>query len=520
MNKVSRTKNSVINILTGFFGSFLSIALRFVTRTVFVRTLGASYLGINGLFADIITMLSLTELGFDTAINYKLYKPLADGDIPRIQAIIKFYRYAYLVIGSLIAIIGCFLIPFLPYLIRDYSSLPQLGINAVAIFSLYLAESVSSYMFFAYASAIVNADQKSYLLNIISYIITVMQSLTQIIILVFVRNFMLYTATGIVFIVIRNILNAVIAKKHYPYVFEKNDNFLNKDEIFDLFKDIGAIFLFKLNIVVLKATDNLVLSSFAGLTVVGLYSNYLLIYNSTKSILYKLYASVKASTGNLFASSDVEKKYEFFNTMNFLTVIIYGTAAVIIAVLADDLIATWIGQDYVVNKPLSFLIGIELVFSGLKENLGQIRNVSGVFKQAWYRPIIGVIINIVVSVALVQVWGIYGVIIGTITSDIFSNFLFDPILIHKYTFNNYRPVRLYYQKNILYLLILFFVALIDFYICKIITIHGWLGIIIHGIICFSSVPLIFTLLFYQSNECKYLFSVGKRIINKRGLNGN
>ena len=515
MKKASRSKNSAINILTGFFGSFLTIALRFVTRTVFVRTLGASFLGINGLFADIITMLSLTELGFDTAINYKLYKPLADGDIPRIQAIIKFYKTAYRIIGIIIAILGCCLIPLLPHLIKDYSSLPQLGINAVAVFLLYLAQSVSTYMFFAYASAIVNADQKTYLLNFISYFITIAQSLTQIVILVVVRDFMLYTATGIIFNVIGNVLNAAIAKKHYPYIFEKTDNRLSKNEILDLLKDIGAIFLFKVNVVVLKATDNIVLSSFAGLTIVGLYSNYLLIYNSTKTILYKLYSSVKASTGNLFVTSNTEKKYEFFKTMNFLTIIIYGTAAVMIAILADELISTWIGQNYAISKPLSFLIGIELIFSGLKENLGQIRNVSGVFKQAWYRPIIGVVINIVVSIVLVQVWGIYGVIIGTITSDICSNFLFDPLLIHKYTFNNYKPVRLYYGKNIFYLVILFLIAIIDFYICNFISLSGWAGVIIHSIVCFASVPIVFFTIFHKSSECKYLLGVGKRLVKRQ-----
>ena len=72
MAKNSRTKNSILNLLTGFGGEFLVIILKFVTRMVFIATLGKAYLGINGLFSDILQMLSLTELGFEAAAIEKL----------------------------------------------------------------------------------------------------------------------------------------------------------------------------------------------------------------------------------------------------------------------------------------------------------------------------------------------------------------------------------------------------------------------------------------------------------------
>ena len=144
----SRIKNTLLNILTSLGGQLLATILKFVTRTVLIHTLGKAYLGINGLFSDILTMLSLTELGLDTAINFKMYKPLAEKDAQRVRVLLIFYKQAYRIIGIIILLLGLCLIPALPYLIKDYGSLNALGIDAVLIFVLYLLQSVSSYLFF------------------------------------------------------------------------------------------------------------------------------------------------------------------------------------------------------------------------------------------------------------------------------------------------------------------------------------------------------------------------------------
>ena len=80
MQKRSRTEYSILNILTGMGGYILNTILGFICRMVFVQCLSADYLGINGLFSNILTMLSLAELGVGSAIVFALYKPLAEND--------------------------------------------------------------------------------------------------------------------------------------------------------------------------------------------------------------------------------------------------------------------------------------------------------------------------------------------------------------------------------------------------------------------------------------------------------
>lgn len=504
MGTNSRLKNSVINLAAGMGSQGINILLKFISRTVLIAYLGKIYLGINGLFSDILTMLSLTELGLDTAMQVKLYKPLAEGNIERVQLLMKFYKIAYRIVGLTIVGLGFLLIPFLPKLINDYDILESLGINLVLIFLLHLANSAFSYLFFASRSAIIKADQKEYITSITNMFASVISSTAQIISLVLFQNFIVYVAIGITAAILQNCITAVIATKKYPAVFKRTKNNISRQEFKDILKDLGALFTAKVNSVVLKATDNLVLSTFIGLGEVGLYSNYLLFYTTIQSLLSKIYNASKASAGNLFATESIEKQYNFFKSMNFLCIILYGTACVGIVTVANEFILCWIGEDYLIPQPFPIIVGIEILFVGIKQNLTQIRNLTSLFRQMWYRPIIGVIVNLTVSIVLVQHIGIYGVIIGTIVADISSNFMIDPRIIYKYVFQSCGKASDYYVRNLTYFVTLAGICGVDMLVCKyILSGYGWFSVILHIFICAVSVPSVFMLLYRNSDEGKY-----------------
>lgn len=515
MKKNSRLKNSILNLGTSVIATFLSAALHFIVRTVFVNTLGKTFLGIQSYFSDILKMLSLTELGFGTAIVYRLFKPLAQGDDKRVRVLLKFYRLAYTVIGISILVLGLILIPFLPSIIKNYDRLILLDINPPLIFVICLLQTVVSYLFFAYRTSIMRANQKKYILTTVDYSVTIVTNLVQIAILVLWKDFIIYLTVVIFFNIARNFINAYISQRFYPQYFIPEPDSISRQEVKEMFKDCGALFLFRVNNIVLKATDNMVIGFFLGMGDVGIYSNYLSLYHLLTGFASKMYSSIAASVGNLFATANVKTKYNFFETMNFVTVLGYGTAAVCVAVCTDEIIDVWIGKEYLIAKPFSILIGFEILFHGLKVNLTQIRTVSGVFKQMWYRPIISGVINLASSIFLVRKIGIHGVIIGTIISDLFSNFLIDPFIITKYTFDNYKPCSLYYKKNIVYISLLSIIGFAEIYICNGIYIgHGWLSVLVHLAISGISVPLILICLFWKSHECQYLVSILKRILDK------
>lgn len=513
--RTSRIQNSTRNLSAALLSQGVSNVLKFVVRTVFIYTLGKSYLGINGLFSDIINMLSLAELGLDTAITYRLYKPIAENDYEKLRKLMKFYKYAYFIIGLVILLAGAIAVPFLPFVVKDYSSLYSLNINPVVIFLLYLFNTASSYLFFAYRSSVIRAAQKMYVTTMIHMIVTVAAQVVQILLLVFFKNFTVYVAVSIFFSILSNFICSCVAKKMYPEVFVFTREKLDVSEIRDIFKDIGAVFVSKVNSVVLKATDNLVLGAFIGIDVVGLYSNYLLFYVTIRSFLSSIYNATKASMGDLFAKSDLQTKYSFFKLMNYITVILYGTAAVGVGIVANELIDVWIGPDYLIKMPFSVLIGVEIIFMGIKQNLNQIRNVSGLFRQMWMRPLVGTVINLGVSVLLVNPFGIFGVIMGTITADIIANFAIDPQIIYKNGFHGEWKVSEYYFRNIRYILELFLIGTADFFICRyVLSGYGWLSVIVHSLICAVSVPACMLIVHRKSEEARYVFGKLKELWEK------
>lgn len=503
--KKTRTQNSAMNFITGIGGQLLNIILQFIVRTVFIHTLGKEYLGVNGVFSNILSMLSLAEFGFGSAILFKLYSPLASSDHYRISILMGFYKTVYRIIGLVVAIIGCILIPFLPYIAKDYESLQQIGINGTIVFLLYLFQSVSSYLFFAYKSAIIKADQREYIINVVKFVGSIFSSIIQILVLYTTKNFTIYIVVLIARVIIENLIVARIADKQYPYILEKSEGHLERKEIKETIKDCSALFLYKLNDVVLKATDNLVLSVYLGFGMVGLYSNYYIFYTTITAIFTRTFGSIVHSLGNLHAVKNAKHEYLIFKEINLITALIGGTAGVGIAVVADEMVGTWIGTEWVIMQPFSILMGVEVYTLALRQELSRYRHSMGLFQQAKFRPLIGMIINLVASVLLVKCWGICGVLAGTIISDWLTVVWYDPWIVHKYGLRNEEEIPKYYLRFLKNTLIVISVGWIDSVICKSFFVgHGWFSVAVHIMICALTVPIVFLLLNCKTEEVKGL----------------
>lgn len=511
----SRVTNTIFNFTSSMGGQFLTIVMHFAVRTAFIYTLGKSYLGISGLYSNILSMLSLTELGVGTAIIFKLYDPLAKNDTHRLTILMKLYKTMYRVIGIVIAALGLCFIPFLPVLISDYDRLVALNINAVLIFGLYLLKSVSSYLFFSYKSAIIKADQREYLINIISYFFTIGAGVVQIIFLYLNPNFELYVIISIVQVILQNIVVARFADKSYPFINKKVDDKVSLSEVKGIFKDCTALFIYKINSFVIKATDNMVISAFLGLEMVGLYSNYYIFYTTIYTLFSKIFDALTHSLGNLHTEKNKEKEYQVFKSTNLMTAIIGGTAAVGIFCVADELITAWIGTNWVIAQPFSLLMGLELYTLASCKQFNRFRTVMGLFQQAKYRPVFGILINLIVSIGMVNICGIYGVLIGTVVSDWLTFIWYDPLIIHKYGFGKDYPVIKYYLYFSKQTGIVILIAIIDYFICANFFVgYGWFSVIVHSMICGVTVPLILMSVNGRNPEGQYLLAIARKYMKK------
>lgn len=153
MNTASRSENTARNIGVGAVRQVVTLLLAFAVRTVFVRRLGADYTGVNGLYSNILAMLSLAELGVGNVLVYSLYAPLHRGDTGEIQHLLGYYRRIYRLIALAVALLGAAVIPFLPLIISSELPMAQL----IVYYVLYLANSVASYLVI-YKTTLIQAD--------------------------------------------------------------------------------------------------------------------------------------------------------------------------------------------------------------------------------------------------------------------------------------------------------------------------------------------------------------------------
>lgn len=508
-----RVKNSIRNIGVGIIGQFISTIMSFVSRTIFIKYLGSSYLGVNGLFANILSMLSLAELGLGSAIIYNMYKPLAEKNQDKIVALMKFYKKSYRIIGIFIGVAGLFILPFLDLIISDKPNIPNISL----IYMLFLIDSVVSY-FFAYKRSILTADQKNYLNVMNQQLFNMIKVILQILILIITKNFLLYLTVQIICTFISNLSISIKVDKMYPYLKEKNNFELDKENKSKIFKNVTALMCQKIGSVIVGGTDNILISSFVGVYSVGLYSNYSMIINMVNSFLCQITTALTASIGNLNATEKVNKAKEIFEIIFFVNNWIYSFCSICLLVLIDPFISIWIGDNFIMDKLIVFIIILNFFIKGMRQATIMYSNTLGLFWQERYKSLIEAFINFIASIILIRKLGIMGVFLGTFISTMTTCFWFEPYIVYKYGFKT--SVLDYFKRYISYLAVTAVSTIITYYICSFIRINSFIGIINRLLICVTIPNIIFIIVYYRSKEFNYLFKTIKCMLNKIKFNNS
>ena len=470
MNQRSRTANVSINMIAGLICQFISLLVNFVSRTAFIRTLGADYLGVNGLFTNVLMILSFAELGIGNAIVFSMYKPLATRDNEKLASLMQLYKKAYRMIGCVIAVVGLLITPFLNYVIKEA---PDISENIFLLYLLFLLNTVSSY-FFVYKKSIIIADQKNYIVLFLTEGVHIAQIAAQIVFLYLTHNFVIYLIIQVICTVAGNVIASVIANRLYPFLKDKVLP-LSKEESRKIFKNVRALAAYKFGSVILNGTDNILISAMVGITEVGLASNYIMVINAATAFLGKITDAFTASVGNLNAEGQIQKQYDVFQKMFFISAWIYGYASVGLIMTFNPFIEAWIGREYQLGMLVVGAIVAEFFVKGLHNVAYTYRTTLGYFVQGKYSAFIAAAINIVLSILLCKWIGLAGIFIATPISRILSIGIVDPILIYRNGFHK-NPI-LYYLNYVKCLLIIVIIGLLCNWILGFVNVVGWLGVL-------------------------------------------
>ena len=461
----NRIKNSRRNVLGAIVNKGIAIVFPFVIRTVLIYKLGSEYVGLNSLFTSILQILSLTELGLGSAITYSMYKPIDDGDIGTVCAILNLYKKLYRFIGIAILAIGCILIPFLPFLISG--DVPT-DINLYVLYVIYLVNTSISYFLFAYKSSILNAYQRSDIESYIITIVNVAMYAIQISVLFAFSNYYIYIIFLPLSTILINIIRSLVVKKKYPEIIAYGE--VSSDLKKDIYSRVGALIGHQLSGTVNCSLDNIVISAFLGLLMVARYGNYYYVVSALAGILQVVFASFTPSIGNSLLSNDNERIEKNFYDLFYINMWIVVWICVCMACLYQPFILLWVGDDNLF--PIQLMLIFVLYFFSWQSRRTVIayKNAAGMWKDDFWKPYVSVFLNLILNFVLVQFIGLYGVMLSTVFVYLFIEGPWETIVFFKKRMNK-KPV-VYYAKLIAFTILGLAIGTGSFFLCNLLPFVG------------------------------------------------
>lgn len=499
-----RTSNSIKNIIIAILSNLIVILVGFISQKVFITSLGKEYLGINGLFSNILSILSVVELGFGTAIIYHLYKPLEKKDTKEIKLLLKMYKNTYRIIALIIFVLGIFILPF----IKNLAGSTNIKENIKFMFFLALIEIVVSYLL-TYKRSILYADQKTYIINIVHTIYVVALNLFEVVFLITTHDFTIYLIIKIIFRVLENLIITFIANKKYPYIKEKTNGNISSELKKDIYIKVKGLLLHSIASALVLSTDNLIISNLFGVVTVGLYSNYYMIFNALNILLGQAFNSITASIGNLLIENNNQKSFEVYSNLLLFNSWIYCVTGICILCLIEPFIKLWIGEEFLLPSSILIVLVINYYIQGMRKTNARFKEAAGIFYEDRFVPILESLINLIFSIILGKMMGLIGVFIGTICSSLILYLYSYPIYVYKKLFN--RQYKEFIIKHIFYFLVSLSSAFISYIICHYIIISNiYLKLFIYLIVSISIPNIVYFIVFRKSKEFVYY----KKLVNK------
>lgn len=501
----SRTKNTLRIIRSGILGRLISTILPFINRTIIIHILGAEFAGLSGLFTSILSVLNIAELGFHSAVVYSMYEPVAKQDDRRVCELLTLYRRIYRFVGTAIFLAGICVMPFLPKLIR--AGVPD-SINLYVLYLMYLSNSVLSYLLFSYRESVLMANQRQDISQIIRAVVKVLQCALQMLVLIWTKNFYAYLLVEIFCTGVTNIMLAVETGKKFPQYRCVKEKIPMPESIK---KQVSGLMVGRICDKARNSFDSIILSAFFGLTTVAIYDNYYQIYSALYSIMLVICNSMAASIGNSIIKETVEKNYQDLLKFSFLQAWISGWVSICMLCLYQPVMRVWMGESLMF--PTRDMVMMCVYFYAI--NMNNIRNQfvsgTGMWWKLKYSYAVEAAANILLNVVLGKLFGITGVILATILTIFFMNFLWRSVMLFQNYFRG-KSLKTFLLDHLGWAAAITVAAALTYFLCGRIKAGPVLQIIINGAICTVVPNLILLLLFCKTKQFQEAKAFGNRIL--------
>jgi len=455
-----RVHRSVMNIKVGMLFYVLSLFLAFFSRKIFLDCLGAEFIGLTGMLMNIMSFLSVAELGIGTSIVYFLYKPLQEDDHRKINEVMSMLAFLYRCIGCVIGCGGLVVSIFFPWWFGDLST----GLSLVYFaFYSFLASSVAGYVF-NYRQLLVSANQKQYLVNAYFQSIAIAQSLTQILLAYYYRNLWLWVVVGLVFTVIGIIVFNIRIRQLYPWlVINIEEGKANLKKYPEVLKKTRQIFVQRIKNFILYRSDELLVGMFVSVVQVAYYGNYTIITNKLNFLVNILSDGMNAGIGNLIAEGNDQNTMKVFWELTAIRFFIVGIVVFGLLLFLQPFVSCWFGQEYRLDDIIVYLLVFNIFIFLSRGVVEMYISAHGLFSDVW-TAWTELILNIGITLALAPSLGIIGILLGKTISVFFISMFWKPYFLfsqglHKSVFIYWRGMAIYYLLFALYTVLAVWISL-------------------------------------------------------------
>ena len=482
--------------------------LKFFSRRMFVVFLGKEYLGISGLFTDILSLLSLAELGVGVSITYSLYSPAAHGDTETVKSLMALYRRVYRGVGLVVLAAGLALTPFLDFFVKEMpENIPHISL----IYLLTVLNTGVSY-FLSCKATLLFVQQRKYMDALIRAAVALLATAAQVTALWLTRSYLWYLAIAVCATLAQNILISLETDRLNPYLREREVRPLPREKREEIRRNVKAMLLHRLGAAAVFGTDNILISKFVGVATTGLYSNYVMIRGFLNAVISSLFDAITPAMGNLNATEGEEERRTAFRRLDFFSAWLFGWMSICLFWLYDPFISLWLGGGYLLPREVVFLITVNFYVSSMRVPVSNVKGVMGLFWDERYKSILEAIVNLVVSVILAQRGGIVGILAGTLISSVALPFWIEPRGLYRYGFR--QSGREYFARYFLRLVVTVGAGALTGLLCRM-TGENFGGFLVKGLVCLVVPNAVYAVAYRRTEECRFLGRTVRSVLLRR-----
>ena len=433
-----------MNIGASIISKIILLLVALFMRRLLILYIGNEVNGLNSLYASIIGVLAVAELGVGSAIIFSMYRPIVKGDNKKVAALYCLYRRLYRIIGLAIFVAGLTLMPFLPSMISDYSAL---DVNVYLTFFLTLVSVVISYLYSA-KTALIEAYKDNYINTAIATISRMVRYALQIAAIIIWKSFVIFLVCQIIETIIVWYFTERVARKLHPEILAMRED-LDQDSKREITRNIKAMIMHKVGDVLTNGVDSTIISIFLGVVILGKYTNYTAVAAAISGVIVLFFVPVTSVVGHMSASKEpgeIRRYFDYFNSMNFILGMIFflGYYAV-----ADTFVAAFFGRELTMVRVVPFVITLNSFTRYMRQSVLLFKNANGKFYYDRWKPIADGVTNIILSVLFVNIFpkefGVVGVIAATIVTCLVICYIVEPHIVFKYVFKE--PATKFYLYN-------------------------------------------------------------------------